>query len=1295
MFQYTVIISVTRSGSRSSGGSSPAGLHGRALPLKTAVVAPAPSRLTPKANSLNRFGFRNSAQSKSGDSTDSVNSFLSDAQTTGSDSNSNIFDLCDDENENKSTNKNSESVSDDNAFARSPRLDSVDSARVTPATPRVSILVPKHVPTPNSTPLSNRLTIHTRQLPKPQVVTVKPVSPKVQTSVCNSPSISNVASGGRTRSPSVKSLLRTPLKSAADSSPAIKQQSNSTLRAPRDSRDSESSTKSTTELDSGLGSSSESDRIRGGEGDADALDPCDAEKAEDPSDEWLKKTRQQLAASKRKSRGSMEIQFNGTSSFEIKRQSLEGKEKTASGEDKVSPLTVRGVTSLLDKKLEAGKDKRDSTITYGMARQKFAPYSRSRYGYGYQSAQTRTGSSTPSPASSTASSLTSAGSPGSGITKIPGSAGLVRSRVAMIETPLQAKKTTLQQTPPVVLRRSNLKKPLIRPTSLEKTPILVMPAAEKTVELSRPVCRKLEYSENTAGTPKKNEAQRDDQMWENELSQEGKDLILHQVSQPVEDILIVGSVEVETHKDINIMQETDQHGSFYENGYDKGFSLDRSDIAFKATPNNCVTELKAYRDPVEKEKADRGPVTREAKVADVPEVLGVSEKEEAGRKHNVVTPDDSGIKLVSPQSESSFEILESLSETVDLTEDTRKSTVDLTSEEQDAESTVDESNGGETRAGSADTKATDATEDAMLLISPEAKIESSVDSAFSSEHTTVTSVDGDSEFRRPTLEKSTPNHIPNSSECVLSSDVISKSSQLQEGQDNSAVEAKKPLPSGGSIPFTRLSSLDLKTAMESSIESHKSVSAMSILTDSAEHSNHSGKCTPTLTTGRSDLDQDFLIDDEIADQPGLMFGGSAMASSFFTDDSLFDDIGTSPPPCHSQLKQVIAGSSRSRANSIDTASSVGGDDLMLDYFDMEEAKTGGSSNRSSVSSCLSLPTNLTGARPKKMHLRITIPGRRYEEEVLSPDANEIFSEWTAMMAEVSGAVSERCVSREGSTTSSGGGGGGGGTGGSRTSRPRLSSSSELSTDSRRPTVLRPPRQGGLTEMEGSVGSGGVGSPGGVFVDRTAYHYMCQDVTSLKTMLLRLRRVLQVAETINPFDANLRNSLYLSLAGSDSTLSSPGVVNGDKDCPSAPSVNELSQENTDLRRQVVLLQQQLQERDRTIRLLQQQLAQNIESQQQQQQQQPQTGPSAGVAENGVGVEAATCNGRVNAATQTDRSSRSTTLRGSSLSRTASIDDGLGPTVSSELDATEGGRSTSVADHHQPRAASQPPGELLVQ
>lgn len=51
---------------------------------------------------------------------------------------------------------------------------------------------------------------------------------------------------------------------------------------------------------------------------------------------------------------------------------------------------------------------------------------------------------------------------------------------------------------------------------------------------------------------------------------------------------------------------------------------------------------------------------------------------------------------------------------------------------------------------------------------------------------------------------------------------------------------------------------------------------------------------------------------------------------------------------------------------------------------LSNRQSNSSSNRSSNSSSLSvgLPGSLTGARPKKMHLRITIPGRRLESPVI-------------------------------------------------------------------------------------------------------------------------------------------------------------------------------------------------------------------------------------------------------------------------------------------------------------------------
>ncbi|KAH7978516.1 hypothetical protein HPB49_005792 [Dermacentor silvarum] len=90
--------------------------------------------------------------------------------------------------------------------------------------------------------------------------------------------------------------------------------------------------------------------------------------------------------------------------------------------------------------------------------------------------------------------------------------------------------------------------------------------------------------------------------------------------------------------------------------------------------------------------------------------------------------------------------------------------------------------------------------------------------------------------------------------------------------------------------------------------------------------------------------------------------------------------------------------------------------------------------------------------------------------------------------------------------------------------------------------LRPPRQVVMQECD----------DGGVKLDSSSYRSVCQDLNGLKTMLLKLRRILQDAETLNPFE----------------------VSN--------------TKENMDLKRQLILMQQQLEDKDRTIHLLQQQM-----------------------------------------------------------------------------------------------------------
>lgn len=735
-------------------------------------------------------------------------------------------------------------------------------------------------PTPYSTPRgtpnlqSGRITAFTRQLPKPQVVTVKSsVSPKPQTPLSysprpytpkpHSPKTQSPLVRDRTKSPSLRSLSNTPSKTPLEQTPKAKQQFlNNSQRIPRVSRDSESSTRSGTEVDSGLGSSSESDKIRG-EGETDTLGSSNVESTEDMSDAWLRGKRAQIDSIKRRS-GNMEVHFNGTGEFELKRRSLECKESSPS-EPQLSSVKPEVPQ---EKKSEPSKEKREGTITYSMARQKFAPYSRGRIGYGYQGAAGRSGEGASSNNSNNSST---------NVTKIPGSSGLVRNRVAMLE------KTPTKTTPQPPVRKSSLKKPVIRPTSLEKTPILVMPVTEKTVELSKPVCRRLEYSECKNV---KSDAQ-------NEISgeiQQGINPKLSTSHPKAEDILIVGSIEVETHTDNNILLEAENHGSYYENSYEKT-PLIVKEVPLKLSPeNNKANENKAANDVIEKEKLHvvtfdgdsseyLSETTNDYTDSSLSERVEDScDTGEMVNGHYLQSPDEFGMKILTPQSESSFEILESLSETVELSTEEARDDYSLTEPE------ISES------------KAT------ILEIKRQESAEGLAPSTSSSEERTSTEELSKPPLKpKPKLPSVSPEKLTNPSEvskpsCVPTDVHIAKPESSQKSPVGSPVDKKKPVGMG----MTLVKATDMKSSVDSSIDSPKSTTGNPMV-ESSDRSTLSGKCTPTLNSGRGDLDQDFLIDDEIADQPGLMFGGSTMASSFFTDDGIFDDL-TATSPSHVPLK---------------------------------------------------------------------------------------------------------------------------------------------------------------------------------------------------------------------------------------------------------------------------------------------------------------------------------------------------------------------------------------------------------
>nr|CAD7264507.1 unnamed protein product [Timema shepardi] len=212
--------------------------------------------------------------------------------------------------------------------------------------------------------------------------------------------------------------------------------------------------------------------------------------------------------------------------------------------------------------------------------------------------------------------------------------------------------------------------------------------------------------------------------------------------------------------------------------------------------------------------------------------------------------------------------------------------------------------------------------------------------------------------------------------------------------------------------------------------------------------------------------------------------------------------------------------------------------------------------------------------------------------------------------------------------------------------------------------LRPPRQVQASECE----------DGSIRLDRGTYQYMFQDIVSIKTMLLKLKRVLQEwkiilekppyrdsnlnlpvigsiiycessaldhtaakagvfkdAETLNPFDSSLKNGLFYSLASSEDGGDCEGQLVGGS--------GGTGEEVTDLRRQTVLLQQQLEEKERTIQLLQVQMTKYTTS----------TATSSSVPE--------TCN----AATQTERVRP--VSAGPSLLQSLPSESNMGPLVSS--------------------------------
>ncbi|XP_074104571.1 uncharacterized protein LOC141531009 isoform X3 [Cotesia typhae] len=368
--------------------------------------------------------------------------------------------------------------------------------------------------------------------------------------------------------------------------------------------------------------------------------------------------------------------------------------------------------------------------------------------------------------------------------------------------------------------------------------------------------------------------------------------------------------------------------------------------------------------------------------------------------------------------------------------------------------------------------------------------------------------------------------------------------------------------------------------------------------------------TPTNASNSLSLSEGReYFDDEIADQPGLTFDDttrvgqetlSGRASRQVTDSSntLMEPVNK----IHSVQEKHIENSPLncrriSRTGSVDTLSpceSITSDDLMLDYersetssFDEPHRRFESSPAIHEMDDATILSeleaqgeevmrewSSLLGTHPQISNSNLT-------NNNLVPSNNININQQISESGKVKTTMKEPAVQNSGSKLVTPANG----IGSARTSRllrSRTGTDSPRSLDSVRTRQVASPFRPVLTAngQSPSLDSGDEGSPR---LERCNYQ---QDIVYIKTGLLKLMRIIQESEekdltradTLNPFTTSV-NGLFHNL-NEDSTDSSGLLSNG--------ALN-IADELTDLRRQVIFLQGQLEDKDRAIQNLQLQVA----------------------------------------------------------------------------------------------------------
>ncbi|CAK9807315.1 hypothetical protein ANTPLA_LOCUS5324 [Anthophora plagiata] len=350
--------------------------------------------------------------------------------------------------------------------------------------------------------------------------------------------------------------------------------------------------------------------------------------------------------------------------------------------------------------------------------------------------------------------------------------------------------------------------------------------------------------------------------------------------------------------------------------------------------------------------------------------------------------------------------------------------------------------------------------------------------------------------------------------------------------------------------------------------------------------------TPTNASNSLSLSEGReFFDDEIADQPGLVFDDnsragaetqSAVTSQVVTENS-HTLIESSPKTGVGHGKTATNsphhGKRISRAGSVDTLSpceSIASDDLILDYEQSDASSYEEQQHRVETSTALQDMDNATILSE------------------LEAKGEEVMRQWTSLLGTCQTLQHTNNSNTINNNTNAGSANNNNQPGNEignecdRTSkvwRSRPLTDSPRSLDSTRNRQFSSPLRTIRNIQSPSLDSGDEGS---LRVDRDTYQHMFQDIVSIKTMLLKLKRVLQEseengltrAETLNPFDSSVKNGLFYNLnEGSTADVgTSPGSGG-----------SSIADELADLRRQVVFLQGQVEDRDRTIQILQFQIS----------------------------------------------------------------------------------------------------------